>query len=154
MYPTLLVPDGACMIDRRMGVYGYPLEIQSLFYAALQAARELLLPGDQGDAYIQSVDNRLGHLLYHVREYYWLDINRLNEIYRYKGEEFGEAAMNKFNIYPDSIPYWLTEWLPGTGGYLVELGSWTDRLRFFALGNLMATFPPWLANSSPRQLWT
>jgi len=86
MYPTLLVPDGACMIDRRMGVYGYPLEIQSLFYAALQAARELLLPGDQGDAYIQSVDNRLGHLLYHVREYYWLDINRLNEIYRYKGE--------------------------------------------------------------------
>jgi len=25
----------------------------------------------------------------------------LNEIYRYKGEEFGEAAMNKFNIYPD-----------------------------------------------------
>jgi len=67
MYPTLLVPDGACMIDRRMGVYGYPLEIQSLFYAALQAARELLLPGDQGDAYIQSVDNRLGHLLYHVR---------------------------------------------------------------------------------------
>jgi len=58
MYPTLLVPDGACMIDRRMGVYGYPLEIQSLFYAALQAARELLLPGDQGDAYIQSVDNR------------------------------------------------------------------------------------------------
>jgi len=50
-------------------------------------------------------------------EYYWLDINRLNEIYRYKGEEFGEAAMNKFNIYPDSIPYWLTEWLPGTGGY-------------------------------------
>ena len=34
MTPTLLVPDGACMIDRRMGVDGYPLEIQSLFYAA------------------------------------------------------------------------------------------------------------------------
>ena len=25
--PTLLVPDGAFMIDRRMGVYGHPLEI-------------------------------------------------------------------------------------------------------------------------------
>ncbi len=139
MYPTLLVPDGAFMIDRRMGVDGYPLEIQALFYAALRAARELLLPGNQGDPYIQSVDNRLGHLLYHVREYYWLDLSRLNEIYRYKGEEFGEAAMNKFNIYPYSIPHWLTEWLPGTGGYLAgNLGPGRMDFRFFALGNLMA----------------
>lgn len=104
MYPTLLVPDGAFMIDRRLGVYGYPLEIQALFYAALRAARELLLPGDAGDTYIRAVDNRLGHLIYHIREYYWLDLKRLNEIYRYKGEEFGEAAINKFNIYSDSIP--------------------------------------------------
>ncbi|HEY9709971.1 MAG TPA: glycoside hydrolase 100 family protein, partial [Oculatellaceae cyanobacterium] len=44
MYPTLLVPDGAFMIDRRMGVFGRPLEIQALFYAALLAADELLLP--------------------------------------------------------------------------------------------------------------
>ncbi len=138
MYPTLLVPDGACMIDRRMGVYGYPLEIQALFYAALRAARELLLPG-AGDSYLQAIDNRVGHLLYHVREYYWLDLNRLNEIYRYKGEEFGEAAINKFNIYPDSIPYWLTEWLPEKGGYLAgNLGPGRMDFRFFALGNLMA----------------
>jgi len=88
-----------------------------------------------------------------VRAYYWLDINRLNEIYRYKGEEFGEAAMNKFNIYPDSIPYWLTEWLPGTGGYLAgNLGA--GRIDFAsALGNLMAILSS-MANSSPRQLWT
>lgn len=32
MYPTLLVPDGSFMIDRRLGVYGHPLEIQVLFY--------------------------------------------------------------------------------------------------------------------------
>jgi Alkaline and neutral invertase len=44
MYPTMLVPDGAFTIDRRMGVYGHPLEIQILFYAALRAAKELLLP--------------------------------------------------------------------------------------------------------------
>lgn len=37
MYPTMLVPDGAFMIDRRLGVYGHPLEIQVLFYAALRA---------------------------------------------------------------------------------------------------------------------
>ncbi len=29
MYPTMLVPDGAFMIDRRMGVVGHPLEIQA-----------------------------------------------------------------------------------------------------------------------------
>lgn len=28
MFPTLLVPDGSCMIDRRMGIHGHPLEIQ------------------------------------------------------------------------------------------------------------------------------
>ncbi len=139
MYPTLLVPDGTFMIDRRMGVYGYPLEIQVLFYAALRAARQLLVPAETRDSYIQVVDNRLGHLLYHVRQYYWLNLKRLNEIYRYKGEEFGEGAMNKFNIYPDSIPDWLTEWLPETGGYLAgNLGPGRMDFRFFALGNMMA----------------
>ncbi len=28
MFPTLLVTDGPCMIDRRMGIHGHPLEIQ------------------------------------------------------------------------------------------------------------------------------
>jgi hypothetical protein len=139
MYPTLLVPDGAFMIDRRMDVYGHPLEIQALFYAALRAARELLLPGGAGDTYIQAVDSRLGHLKYHIQEYYWLDLKRLNEIYRYKSEEFGEAVINKLNIYPASIPDWLTEWLPETGGYLLgNLGPGRMDFRFFALGNLMA----------------
>lgn len=31
MFPTLLVTDGSCMIDRRMGIHGHPLEIQVLF---------------------------------------------------------------------------------------------------------------------------
>ncbi|KAI3816190.1 hypothetical protein L1987_15881 [Smallanthus sonchifolius] len=29
MFPTLLVADGPCMIDRRMGIHGHPLEIQA-----------------------------------------------------------------------------------------------------------------------------
>ena len=41
-FPTLLVPDGSFMIDRRMGVYGHPLEIQVLLYATLEIGRELL----------------------------------------------------------------------------------------------------------------
>lgn len=28
MFPTLLVTDGSCMIDRRMGIHGHPHEIQ------------------------------------------------------------------------------------------------------------------------------
>lgn len=138
MYPTLLVPDAAFMIDRRMGVYGYPLEIQALFYAALRAAHELLLP-DPDDTYLKVVDNRLGHLVYHIREYYWVNLKRLNEIYRFKGEEFGLAAINKFNIYAGSIPEWLTEWLADKGGYLAgNLGPGRLDFRFFSLGNLLA----------------
>ncbi|WP_026734635.1 glycoside hydrolase 100 family protein [Fischerella sp. PCC 9605] len=139
MYPTMLVPDGAFMIDRRMGVYEHPLEIQVLFYAALRAARELLLPNNDNTFCINDVNQRLAPLTYHLREYYWIDPNRLNEIYRFKGDEFGKEVANRFNIYPDSIPAWLTEWLPDTGGYLAgNLGPGRMDFRFFTLGNLMA----------------
>ncbi|MEA5570898.1 glycoside hydrolase 100 family protein [Calothrix sp. UHCC 0171] len=139
MYPTMLVPDGAFMIDRRMGVYEHPLEIQVLFYAALRAAKELLLPNNHSAFCIQNLNQRLAPLTYHLREYYWIDLNRLNEIYRYKGEEFGKEVANRFNIYPDSIPTWLTEWLPETGGYLAgNLGPGRMDFRFFTLGNLMS----------------
>ncbi|MBW4685099.1 MAG: glycoside hydrolase 100 family protein [Komarekiella atlantica HA4396-MV6] len=139
MYPTMLVPDGAFMIDRRMGVYEHPLEIQVLFYASLRAASELILPDGNGDRYLRNVAQRLGTLKYHIRNYYWLDLKRLREIYRYKGDEFGKEVANKFNIYSQSIPGWLTEWLPETGGYLAgNLGPGRMDFRFFALGNLMA----------------
>ena len=139
MYPTMLVPDGAFTIDRRMGVYGHPLEIQVLFYAALQAAKELLLPDECNQPCLRNVTRRLDSLTYHVREYYWIDLQRLNEIYRFKGDEFGKEVANRFNIYPGSIPNWLTEWLPETGGYLAgNLGPGRMDFRFFALGNLLA----------------
>jgi Alkaline and neutral invertase len=139
MYPTMLVPDGAFMIDRRMGVYEHPLEIQVLFYAALRAAKELLLPDDCNQICLNNVYRRLETLTYHVREYYWLDLQRLNEIYRFQGDEFGKEVANRFNIYPGSIPNWLTEWLPETGGYLAgNLGPGRMDFRFFALGNLLA----------------
>lgn len=139
MFPTMLVPDGACMIDRRMGVDGHPLEIQALFYTALRSARELLLPTEEGQQYLATLRQRLSVLNFHIREYYWLDLRRLNDMYRYRSEEFGEAAVNKFNIYPESIPEWLTDWMPEQGGYLAgNLGPAKMDFRFFALGNLMA----------------
>ncbi|OBQ33912.1 MAG: alkaline invertase [Anabaena sp. CRKS33] len=139
MYPTLLVPDGACMIDRRMGIYGHPLEIQVLFFAALRAARELLICQGNQDI-IEAIDNRLPLLCGHLRQHYWIDIHRLNAIYRFKGEEYGKAAVNLFNIYADSLPYYdLDKWLPRKGGYFAgNVGPSQMDTRFFTLGNLMA----------------
>jgi Alkaline and neutral invertase len=140
MYPMVLVPDAASMIDRRMGLYGHPLDIQSLFYAALRISLELLLPIPQNDYMLQAVRNRLPLLQKQLRENYWLDLNRLNVIYRYQVEEYGEQALNQFNIYSDSIPFYrLAKWLPEAGGYLAgNLGPSQLDCRFFSLGNLMA----------------
>ena len=139
MYPTLLVPDGACMIDRRLGIYGHPLEIQSLFYGALRAAREMLICQGNQD-WVIAIDNRLPILRAHIRKHYWIDIKRLNAIYRYKGEEYGKEAVNEFNVYVDSLPYNdLAKWLPKKGGYLAgNIGPSQMDTRFFSLGNLMA----------------
>ncbi|KAK8543043.1 hypothetical protein V6N12_015613 [Hibiscus sabdariffa] len=111
MFPSLLVTDGSCMIDRRMGIHGHPLEIQALFYAALRSSREMLT--NEGSN------------------------NLINEIYRYKTEEYSMDATNKFNIYPEQIPSWLMDWIPEEGGYLIgNLQPAHMDFRFFTLGNL------------------
>jgi Alkaline and neutral invertase len=153
MYPTMLVPDGAFMIDRRMGVYEHPLEIQVLFYAALRAARELLLPNNDNCTCLDNIKQRLGTLTYHLREYYWIDLKRLNEIYRFEGDEFGAEVANRFNIYPESIPSWLIEWLPAKGGYLAgNLGPGRMDFRFFSLGNLMAIITSLASDRASRMI--
>src|SRR4028119_2432285 len=86
MYPTLLVPDGAFMIDRRMGVFGRPLEIQALFYAALLAADELLLPENKLPIH-QEIQERSTRLKTHIQQHYWIDLDRVNEIHRYENED-------------------------------------------------------------------
>ncbi|XP_059627318.1 alkaline/neutral invertase E, chloroplastic [Cornus florida] len=137
MFPTLLVTDGSCMIDRRMGIHGHPLEIQALFYSALLCAREMLAPEDGSTELIRALNSRLVSLSFHIREYYWTDMRKLNEIYRYKTEEYSYDAVNKFNIYPDQIPPWLVEWMPNKGGYLIgNLQPAHMDFRFFSLGNL------------------
>ncbi|KAJ3700147.1 hypothetical protein LUZ61_003852 [Rhynchospora tenuis] len=137
MFPTLLVTDGSCMIDRRMGIHGHPLEIQALFYSALMCAREMLAPEDGSADLIRALNNRLIALSFHIREYYWVDMKKLNEIYRYKTEEYSYDAVNKFNIYPDQIPPWLVEWMPSKGGFLIgNLQPAHMDFRFFSLGNL------------------
>ncbi|KAJ4796996.1 alkaline/neutral invertase [Rhynchospora pubera] len=139
MFPTLLVTDGSCMIDRRMGIHGHPLEIQSLFYSALRCAKEMLTFNEGSANLIRAIKNRLSALSFHVREYYWVDLKKLNEIYRYKTEEYSQNATNKFNIYPEQIPAWLVDWIPDRGGYLIgNVQPAHMDFRFFSLGNLWA----------------
>ncbi|RLM74470.1 neutral/alkaline invertase 3, chloroplastic-like [Panicum miliaceum] len=99
MFPTLLITDGSCMIDRRMGIHGHPLEIQALFYSVLLCAREMLTPEDGSDDLIRALNNRLIALSFHIREYYWLDKRKLNEIYRYKTEEYSYDASRLFQTW-------------------------------------------------------
>ncbi|KAL9234906.1 hypothetical protein vseg_009720 [Gypsophila vaccaria] len=137
MFPTLLVTDGSCMIDRRMGIHGHPLEIQALFYSALRCSREMLAEDEGNKNLVRAINNRLSALSFHIREYYWVDMGKINEIYRYKTEEYSMDATNKFNIYPEQIPHWLMDWIPSEGGYMLgNLQPAHMDFRFFTLGNL------------------
>ena len=137
--PAMLVPDASFMIDRRMEVYGHPLEIQALFYGMLMTATELLDPNENNQALLNTVQKRLQTLRSYVRIYYWLDLQRLNEIHRFRSEEFGLDAVNVLNIYPESIPDWIDGWVPDDAGYFVgNLGAGRMDFRYFAFGNLLA----------------
>ena len=136
MLPSLLVPDGSSMIDRRMGVYGHPLDVQALFFAGLRAGQELL-PEDH--SLRLRVFDRLVALGRHLRQDYWLDRKRVEVIRRYPVEEFGTLQQNPWNLHPDAIPVWAMAWLAEGGGYFAgNLGPARLDVRFFALGNLLA----------------
>ncbi|MFO7582419.1 MAG: glycoside hydrolase 100 family protein, partial [Guyparkeria sp.] len=139
VFPTLLVPDGSFMIDRRMGVFGHPLEIQALFDMTLRAAD--LLTVDEGSHWlIDLAATRRQVLRDYVRRYYWLDLDVLNEVHRFSTEKFGHDIDNVFNIYPESIPDWVPDWVPDNGGYFVgNLGPGRIDFRFFSQGNFLAS---------------
>jgi hypothetical protein len=139
VYPTLMVPDGAFMVDRRMGVYGHPLEIQALFYGALHLALQYVENCAENHRLIALGEERFERLRDYLRELYWIDLPRLSEIHRFPTEQFGDAQVNLLNIQPDSMPEWVTEWLPDEAGYLVgNLGPGRMDFRFFTQGNLLA----------------
>ncbi len=137
VFPTLPVPDGSFMIDRRMGVHGHPLEIQVLFDSTLRSV-SLLLP-DAGNQWLINMALRRQEILRtYVQEYYWLDMDVLNRIYRFETEMLGDNVENFFNIHPESIPLWVQDWLPDDAGYFIgNLGPGRMDFRFFAQGNLL-----------------
>jgi hypothetical protein len=137
--PTLLVPDGSFMIDRRMGVYGYPLEVQALYYGMLRTVKELLANTNGAESRVDTLDVLIRALRAYVRDHYWIDRDRLNQIHRFKSEEFGLDATNVLNVYPESIPDWMDGWLDNRSGYLAgNQGPGRVDFRFFAQGNLLA----------------
>ncbi|KAK1276400.1 Alkaline/neutral invertase CINV2 [Acorus gramineus] len=138
-FPTLLCADGCSMIDRRMGIYGYPIEIQALFFMALRSALSMLKHDTEGRECEERIVKRLHALSYHMRSYFWLDFQQLNDIYRYKTEEYSHTAVNKFNVIPDSIPEWVFDFMPTRGGYFVgNVSPARMDFRWFALGNCVA----------------
>ncbi|KAM3387080.1 hypothetical protein ACQJBY_010134 [Aegilops geniculata] len=129
-------------MDHRVGqgVYGYPIEIQALFFMSLRCALLLLKPEAEGNKDImERIVTRLHALSYHMRTYFWLDFQQLNVIYRFKTEEYSHTAVNKFNVIPESIPDWLFDFMPSRGGYFVgNVSPARMDFRWFALGNCVA----------------
>ncbi|WP_455211734.1 glycoside hydrolase 100 family protein [Kaarinaea lacus] len=137
--PTFIVPDAAFMIDRRMGVFGYPLELQALYYGLLRSASLLLTNNKDNQSTLENLQVLGDALRDYMRAYYWVDRKRLNEMHRYQGEEFGLEVVNVLNVYPESIPDWMYEWLDRRSGYFVgNLGPGLIDFRFFSLGNLLS----------------
>ena len=137
--PTLLVPDASFMIDRRMAVYGSPLEIQVLYFGMLRTANELLVKVPENTKTMVNLEALITSLGEHMRKYYWLDRERLNQMHRFQSEEFGYEVDNVLNVYPESFPEWIYKWLDSRCGYMVgNVGPGRVDFRFFSQGNLLS----------------
>jgi hypothetical protein len=105
----------------------------------LVTAVELLTVTQETAPIVRMAIKRANMLRSYMRLFYWLDLKQLNEIHRYRTEEFGAGTVNMLNIYPESIPDWVVDWLPHRAGFLVgNLGPGRMDFRYFALGNLLS----------------
>lgn len=75
MFPTLLVTDGSCMIDRRLGIHGHPLEIQVRVFCLpntnqfpMYFADILLIPPSVCSAAIAHCAGHLENLMCYFKE--------------------------------------------------------------------------------------
>ncbi|KAF5730782.1 Plant neutral invertase family protein isoform 2 [Tripterygium wilfordii] len=70
-------------------------------YFAVRCSRETIAVNDGSKNLMMATNNRLSALSFHIREYYWVDMEMINEIYY--TEEYSMDATNKFNIYHEQI---------------------------------------------------
>ncbi|GFY85269.1 cytosolic invertase 2 [Actinidia rufa] len=96
---------------RCKGIYGYPIEIQALFFMALRCALAMLKHDAEGKEFVERIVKT----------------------------EYSHTAVNKFNVIPDSIPEWVFEFMPTRGGYFIgNVSPARMDFRWFALGNCIA----------------
>jgi Alkaline and neutral invertase len=162
--PTLYVPDAAFMIDRPLDVWGAPLEIQTLLYGALLCCAKLLkiglahkgivnppvdgnlprhqIPRDPFTA--QQVKHYVGaiacakDLRRYLLRHYWVNSKSIQVLRQRPNEEYGDRAVNEYNIRTETIPHWLQDWLGKRGGYLLgNIRTGKPDFRFFTLGNCL-----------------
>ena len=106
---------------------------------ALRCALQLLKQDNEGKEFVERIVKRLHALSYHIRSYFWLDLKQLNDVYRFKTEEYSHTAVNKFNVIPDSLPDWVFDFMPLHGGYFVgNVSPARMDFRWFCLGNCIA----------------
>ncbi len=175
--PTLYVPDGAFMIDRPLDVWGAPLEIQTLLYGALLSAaglirQDLAEKGYHGNPadfptppLSESFTERQIHqfrlclewihrLRCYLLRHYWVNSKTVQVLRRRPTEEYGDEAMNIYNIQTETIPHWLQDWLGNRGGYLIgNIRTGRPDFRFFTLGNCLGAIFDVLSPNQQRALF-
>ncbi|XP_012835525.1 PREDICTED: alkaline/neutral invertase CINV2-like [Erythranthe guttata] len=121
---------------------GEPDIVKNFLLKTLQlqgCALVMMKQDEEGQEFIERIEKRLHALSYHMRSYFWIDFQQLNDINRYKTEEYSHTAVNKFNVIPDSIPEWVFDFMPTRGGYFVgNVSPARMDFRWFALGNCVA----------------
>lgn len=79
----------------------------------------MLKPERGGKELMERIDKRITALSFHIKTYYWLYFTQLNNIYRYKTEEYSHTAVKKWNVKSIPDPDWVFEFMPLRGGYLI-----------------------------------
>ena len=109
------------------GIYGYPTEIQALFFMAMRCALSLLIQDSDPD-FVNHITKRIQAFIYHIHSFY-----------HYKTEEYSQTALKKFNVIPESIPDWIFDFMPSRGGYFIgNVSPARMDFRWFCLGNFIA----------------
>ena len=159
--PVLFVPDCAFMIDRPMDVWGAPLEVEVLLFAALRSCIELMeLHRRQENSALLDQRLRLSRQWMHdLRQYllkhYWVTSKTMQVLRRRPTEQYGENQyQNEFNVQPQVIPDWLQDWLDNRGGYMIgNMRTGRPDFRFYSLGNSLASLFGLLTAPQQRALF-
>ena len=159
--PVLFVPDCAFMIDRPMDVWGAPLEVEVLLFAALRSSIGLMeLCQRHENSVLLGERLRLSRRWTHdlrqfLLKHYWVTSKTMQVLRRRPTEQYGDNQyQNEFNVQPQVIPDWLQDWLENRGGYMIgNMRTGRPDFRFYSLGNSLASLFGLLTAPQQRALF-